>query len=79
MVSNEIFVGRGERALFAESRRLSSSGDLLRPTLFSTFRLHVDIFSRVERRRRRMMLRLAFVEYVPLSVGCAPDDKARST
>jgi hypothetical protein len=62
MVSNESCVGRGERALFAESRRLSSSGDVLRPTLFSTFRLHVDIFSRVARRKRRMMLRLAFVE-----------------
>ena len=57
-----------KRALSGVFRRLSSSGDLLRPTLFSAFRLHVDIFSKVKRRRRRMMLRLAFVETSP-----APD------
>jgi hypothetical protein len=51
----------GGHALFVEFRRLSSSGDLLRPRLASTSRLRVDIFSMMERRRWRMMLRLASV------------------
>lgn len=33
VVSKDDFGGRGERALSVESRRLSSSGDLLRPRL----------------------------------------------
>ena len=41
---------------------MSSSGDLLGLGLFSAFRLRVDIFWMAGRRRRRMMLRLAFVE-----------------
>jgi hypothetical protein len=55
----------GERALSVESRRLSSSDDLLRPRLASTSRLHAGTFSMMERRRWRKMLRLAFV-------GCHP-------
>jgi hypothetical protein len=51
------------RALSVESRRLSSSGDLLRPRLVLTSRLRVDIFSMMERHRWRKMLRLAFVGY----------------
>lgn len=55
-----------KRTLFVVSRRLSSSGDLLDPRLFSAFRLRVHIFWTVGRRRRRMMLRLAFVEYTSI-------------
>jgi hypothetical protein len=51
------------RALSVESRRLSSSDDLLRPRLASASRLRVDIFSMMGRRRWRKMLRLAFVGY----------------